>query len=83
VLSSDQGKFVYVANDKNIVTIKPIVAGNWVGKDWVILSGLETGDKVIVDNIIKLRPGAPVSPHPLSDPSASPALKTNESAGSK
>lgn len=83
VLSSDQGKFVYVANDKNIVTIKPIVAGNWVGKDWVILSGLETGDKVIVDNIIKLRPGAPVSPHPLSDPSTSPALKTNESAGSK
>jgi membrane fusion protein (multidrug efflux system) len=83
VLSNDQGKFVYVANDKNIVTIKPIVAGNWVGKDWVILSGLEAGDKVIVDNIIKLRPGAPVSPHPLSDPSASPAPKNNESTGSK
>ncbi|MDP2152633.1 MAG: efflux RND transporter periplasmic adaptor subunit [Methylotenera sp.] len=83
VLSNDQGKFVYVANDKNEVMIKPIVAGNWVGKDWVILSGLETGDKVIVDNIIKLRPGATVSPHPLSNPSASPAPKSNESAGSK
>lgn len=84
VLSSDQGKFVYVANDQNVVTVKPIVAGNWVGKDWVILSGLEAGDKVIVDNIIKLRPGAPVSPHPYSAPDAAGAApKTNESAGSK
>ena len=82
VSTNDQGKFVYVANEKNEAIIKPIVVGNWVGKDWVVLSGLEAGEKVIVDNVIKLHPGAPVAPHPLvvvadeaEDPSSSKAVK--------
>ena len=37
--------------------IQPVVTGHWMGKEWVILEGLKAGDKVIVDNIIKLRPG--------------------------
>jgi membrane fusion protein (multidrug efflux system) len=74
VLTSDLGKFVYVANEKNEATVKQITVGNWVGEDWVVLSGLNVGDKVIVDNIIKLRPGAPVSPHAKGEmPSAPPA----------
>jgi len=75
VIANDQGKFVYVANDKNEAAIRPIVAGNWVGKDWVVLSGLEVGDKVIVDNIIKIRPGAAILPHPAGEapmPDATP-----------
>lgn len=68
VIANDQGKFVYVANEKNEATLTPVVTGNWVGKDWVILSGLGAGDKVIVDNIIKLRPGASVTPHPAGEP---------------
>jgi membrane fusion protein (multidrug efflux system) len=76
VLTNEQGKFVYTVNDKNEAVIKPIVVGNWVGKDWVVLSGLNVGEKVIVDNVIKLRPGAQVAPHPAStaaDGSATPA----------
>ena len=82
VSTNDQGKFVYVANEKNEAIIKPIVVGNWVGKDWVVLSGLEAGEKVIVDNVIKLHPGVAVAPHPLvavadetEDPSSSKAVK--------
>jgi membrane fusion protein (multidrug efflux system) len=67
VLTNDQGKFVYVVNQKNEASIRPVIAGNWVGKDWVILDGLEVGDQVIVDNIIKLRPGAVVAPHPVGE----------------
>ena len=63
VLISDLGKSVYVVNEKNEVTPRPVVAGEWVGSNWAILDGLKRGDKVIVDNIIKLRPGAVVSPH--------------------
>lgn len=80
VMTNDQGKFVYVANQKNEATIRPIVVGNWVGKDWVVLSGLEVGDQVIVDNIIKLRPGAVVSPHPVGEPPAVPASATDQSS---
>ncbi|MDP1596507.1 MAG: efflux RND transporter periplasmic adaptor subunit [Methylotenera sp.] len=80
VMTNDQGKFVYVANDKNEASIKPIVAGNWVGKDWVVLSGLEAGDKVIVDNLIKIRPGAIVSPHPVGEMPAPASAIPNQSA---
>jgi membrane fusion protein (multidrug efflux system) len=76
VIANDQGKFVYVVNEKNEAVITPIVAGNWVGKDWVVLSGLKAGDKVAVDNIIKLRPGAAVMPHAAGEaPAAKPAEK--------
>ncbi len=82
VVTNDQGKFVFVANDKNEAVIKPIVAGNWAGKNWVILSGLSAGEKVIVDNIIKLRPGASVAPHALgAAPSQAPeTLAANKPA---
>lgn len=63
VIANEQGKFVFVVNEKNEAVITPIVTGNWIGKDWVVLSGLKEGDKIAVDNIIKLRPGATVAPH--------------------
>lgn len=83
VITNDQGKFVYVANAKNEAAIRPIVAGNWVGKDWVVLSGLEVGDKVIVDNIIKIRPGAAILPHPAGEapmPDATPKAASKPTA---
>jgi membrane fusion protein, multidrug efflux system len=69
---SDMGKNVYVVNEKNEATVRPVVTGRWVGKDWVILEGLNAGDKVIVDNLIKLRPGTPVAPHPVGEAPAGP-----------
>lgn len=76
VLTNDLGKFVYVANEKNEATVKQITVGNWVGQDWVVLGGLNSGDKVIVDNIIKLRPGAPVSPHAPGEMPSAPQATT-------
>ncbi len=76
VMTNDQGRFVYVANDKNEAVVTPIVTGNWVGKNWVVLSGLKAGEKVIVDNIIKLHPAAAIAPHPFE--TAPSAHKTSE-----
>ncbi len=64
VLNSDQGKFVFVVNEKNQATPRPVITGEWKGKDWVILGGLQAGDKVIIDNLIKVRPGMPVTNMP-------------------
>jgi len=61
VLNSDQGRFVFVVNEKNQANPRPVVTGEWKGQDWVILNGLKSGDKVIVNNLIKIRPGMPVS----------------------
>ncbi len=67
VLTGQQGKFVYVAEkDKQgqtIAAVRPIVAGGWLGQRWMVLEGLNAGDAVIVDNLIKVRPGAPIAPH--------------------
>ncbi len=84
VLTNDQGKYVYVAEQdkqgKTVATIRPIKAGGWSGQDWVILDGLKQGDKVIIDNLIKVRPGAPVTPKPAAGqkPEASAEAVSNE-----
>ena len=62
VLASELGRYVYVVNKKNQAEKRAIEAGDWMGGDWVILKGIKSGDKVIVDNIIKLRPGIAVTP---------------------
>ena len=72
VQTGDQGKFLFVIerdkDGKNVAGVRPITEGGWQGKDWVILSGLKAGDQVIADNLIKVRPGAAVAPHPLGSP---------------
>jgi membrane fusion protein (multidrug efflux system) len=60
VLQNEGGRFVWVAAEGKAVQ-RPIKAGNWVGKDWAVLEGLKPGDKVIVDNLVRLRPNAPVA----------------------
>jgi membrane fusion protein (multidrug efflux system) len=81
VLTGDQGKFVFIAeknkDGKFIANVRPIQEGGWQGDNWIILSGLNEGDQVIADNLIKLRPGVTVNPHPFgadaSVPNAVPA----------
>jgi membrane fusion protein (multidrug efflux system) len=34
--------------------------GDWTGDDWVITAGLKGGERVIVDGVMKIGPGAPV-----------------------
>ena len=71
VLSSEQGKFVFVVEKdqegKTVAAVRPIKAGGWSGQDWVVLGGLKQGDQVIIDNLIKIRPGAPVAPKPAGN----------------
>jgi len=71
VLTGEQGKFVFVAekdkDGKTIASVRPIEVGGWQGQDWVVLGGLKAGDLVITDNLIKVRPGAPVEPTSKND----------------
>lgn len=66
VQTGEQGRFVYVAEadeeGQTVAIARPVQTGGWQGQDWVIVSGLKQGEKVIVDNLIKIRPGAPVDP---------------------
>lgn len=74
VMQTDRGRMVMVADAQNKVTPRPVQTGEWRGKDWVVLGGLQAGDRVIVDNLMKLRPGMEVAPRaPAPPPGAAPA----------
>ena len=60
VLQGPQGRFVYIVNAQNQAEIRPVTAGDWSGESWLIDTGLQAGDKVIVDGVMKIGPGAPV-----------------------
>jgi membrane fusion protein (multidrug efflux system) len=64
VVQNDQGRFVWVAGADGKAVMKPVEAANWLGSNWLIRKGLASGDRVIIDNLLKLRPGAPVQPSP-------------------
>ena len=46
---------------------RAVVLGDRSGPNWVVDQGLKPGDRVIVDGLMTLRPGAPVRPQPYSD----------------
>jgi RND family efflux transporter MFP subunit len=57
--------FVFVAeqSDKGVVARqKPVAVGEVSGENYVVLSGLMPGERVIVSNVQKLGDGAPVKP---------------------
>jgi membrane fusion protein (multidrug efflux system) len=60
VLEGPQGKFVYVVNEKSVAEARPVQAGEWSGDRWIITSGLDGGERVITDGVMKIGPGAPV-----------------------
>jgi len=60
VLEGPQGKFVYVVDEKSTAQPRPVQAGEWEGDAWIITSGLKGGERVIIDGVMKLGPGAPV-----------------------
>lgn len=66
VTITDRGASVMVVDKKNIANARPIKLGELNGKNWIVLSGLKAGDRVIVNGLQKVRPGAPVSIAPAT-----------------
>jgi len=66
VMQGPNGKFVYVVSSDNTAQTKPIEVGDWYGDQWIVNSGLASGDKVVVDGAVRLQPGVPVQIQPAS-----------------
>lgn len=75
VIQSERGFSVWTVGADNKVVPTPIQVGKWSGKNWIVLSGLKSGDRVVTDQIIKIRPGAMVKPIvvPLNPPASAAA----------
>ncbi len=44
---------------------KPLTLDRAIGSEWLVSSGLEPGDKVIVEGMLKVKPGIPVKAVPF------------------
>ncbi|KQY28917.1 hemolysin D [Caulobacter sp. Root1455] len=53
---------VMVVGAKGAAEPRVIVTTQTVGDKWLVTSGLKPGDQVIVEGLLKVRPGAPVKP---------------------
>lgn len=71
IIQTEQGPIVMLASTENKVAPRPVQVAEWLGKNWVVTGGLNAGDKIIVDNLMKLRPGAPVAPTVSQPPAPS------------
>jgi len=61
VLTTQQGTMVWVVDDQGVVSPRPVVLGRTEGNGYLVEKGLEAGDRVISEGIIKVRPGMTVT----------------------
>jgi membrane fusion protein, multidrug efflux system len=63
------GTFVYLVNDDSTVSVRPVKLGVTDGDRVEVLSGLQPGDRIVVDGADKLRDGAKVIVRSETNPS--------------
>lgn len=76
VTQTEQTRVVWLAGANGKATMRPVQTAGWVGSDWLVTGGLNPGDAVIVDNLIKMRPGVAVqvrTPDAAAQPGSPPA----------
>ncbi len=79
VMMAEQSASVMVVGPESTAEPRPIELGEMRDGEWVVLSGLEAGARVIVDGLQHVQPGQPVEIEPVDSdattiaPSAAPA----------
>jgi membrane fusion protein, multidrug efflux system len=73
-------KQVYLAGPDNRAHIVNVTLGPQVGNDWIVTSGLRADQRVITSNLQKLRDGAQVNVHEISELAA---IQTSSPTGAR
>ncbi len=70
-IGSDQDRrVVYVVDEKNVVHLKPVRIGPRIDGYRVIRDGLTGNETVVVNGLVRVRPGAPITPQMTTLPPA-------------
>jgi len=81
-ISELQGTYQLAVVVDGKVEVRPVKTADQVGTMWIIDKGVRAGDKVIVSDYSRLRPGTPVNAVPASDgakPSQTPSPTASSS----
>lgn len=70
-----------VIKPDNTGELRRVVAGDRVGSDWIIESGLKPGERVVVEGVLKVRNGAPVIPKPWAPAAATEGAAKDAAPG--
>ncbi len=82
VTRSPQGDVVMVVDAQGKVAPRPVKIGGQRGNQWIVTSGLQAGEQVMVDGFQKLRGDAPVKAVPWVPPgSALPVAAASGASG--
>lgn len=73
VMQTEQARMVWIAEADGKVSMRPIQTANWIGNNWIVTGGIKPGEQIVIDNLMKLRPGAMVQPNAAP---AAPAAAT-------
>ncbi|MEJ8850907.1 efflux RND transporter periplasmic adaptor subunit [Variovorax rhizosphaerae] len=68
VQQGPRGAFVWVVSPEGKAVPQPVEAGDWLGDQWLVSSGLKDGAQVVVDGFMRLAPGAPVKTKEVAAP---------------
>jgi multidrug efflux pump subunit AcrA (membrane-fusion protein) len=72
VQQGPNGHLVYVVKPDGTAELRPIVVGDYQGdKDIVVMAGLNKGDRVVVEGVLKVASGQPVR---IREPGAASAV---------
>jgi len=69
VMQGAKGHFAWVAGEGGKAELRGVVIGDWYGDEVFVHGGLMAGERLIVDNLIKLSPGVPLK---IVEPAAKP-----------
>jgi membrane fusion protein, multidrug efflux system len=78
VMSSAQGSFVWLVGEGDVVDLRPVRIAGTVGDRAVIAEGLEGGERVIIEGVLKVQPGVKVTIAAPGAPSDAPAAAAAE-----
>ena len=73
---------VLIVDKDGKVQQKPLTLDRAIGSEWLVSSGLEPGDKVIVEGMLKVKPGIPVKAVPF-EPGEKSSGKTENAKPAK
>ena len=62
VQANQQGKFVLVVDNENMVKQRHVILGRRINAMWLVKSGLKSGDLVVVEGLQKIKSGIKVNP---------------------
>lgn len=76
VRSNDGKALAWVVDSQNKAQSVPVELGEAVADKWLVSKGLDDGQKVIVEGLIKIKPGAIVKPVDITNKNIEPSLNS-------